>query len=287
AAKQTGIRALVGAEVTVGDRNAAPPAAALVVRAARRRRDPEEPEEQPPPLIAPPGADGAVPELPRLTLMVENRTGYKNLCKLISAAARDRPKGDPRASWELVEHHARGLRCLTGGEEGTVSRALRAEGLDGARREMERLVALFSGRVHVEIGRHHLREEEHANRALIDLAQRLRLPLVATNGVRYAAPKDKPLFDVLTAIRHRTTLDSAGKLLAAHRERHVKSAAEMRQAFADLPEALAGNVELAARLDFTLADLGYRFPEYPLPSGETPASYLRHIDRKSTRLNSS
>ncbi len=277
AAKQTGIRALVGAEVTVGDRNAAPPALALAVRAARRRRDPEEEEEQPPPLIATPGADGALPELPRLTLMVENRTGYKNLCKLISAAARERPKGDPRASWELVEQYARGLRCLTGGEEGTVARALRAEGLDGARREMERLVALFSGRVHVEIGRHHLREEEHANRALIDLARRLRLPLVATNGVRYAAPKDKPLFDVLTAIRHRTTLDAAGKLLAAHRERHVKSAAEMRQAFADLPEALAGNVELAARLDFTLADLGYRFPEYPLPSGETPASYLRHI----------
>ncbi|MEP7009252.1 MAG: error-prone DNA polymerase [Acidobacteriota bacterium] len=281
AAKQAGMRALVGAEVSIGDRNA-PPAAAvaagIAVRAARRRRDAEEEaEEQQPPLIAPPGADGAVPDLPRLTLMVENRTGYKNLCKLISAAARERPKGDPRASWELVEHHARGLRCLTGGEEGTVARALRAEGLDGARRELERLVALFSGRVHVEIGRHHLREEEHANRALVDLARRLRLPLVATNGVRYASQKDKPLFDVLTAIRHRTPLDAAGKLLAAHRERHVKSGAEMAQAFADLPEALAGNAELAARLDFTLADLGYRFPEYPLPSGETPASFLRHI----------
>ena len=276
AAKQTGIKALVGAEVTVGDRNSPPPALALAVRAARRRRDSEEEEEQPPP-IAPPGADGALPELPRLTLMVENRTGYKNLCKLISAAARDRPKGDPRASWELVEQHARGLRCLTGGEEGAVARALRAEGLSGARRELERLVALFSGRVHVEIGRHHLREEEHANRALIDLAKRLHLPLVATNGVRYAAPQDKPLFDVLTAIRHGTTLDAAGKLLAAHRERHVKSADEMRRLFADLPEALAGNAELAARLDFTLADLGYRFPEYPLPPGETPASFLRHI----------
>ncbi len=280
AAKQAGMRALVGAEVSIGDRNAPPPAAVaagIAVRAARRRRDAEETEEQQPPLIAPPGADGAVPDLPRLTLMVENRTGYKNLCKLISAAARERPKGDPRASWELVEQYARGLRCLTGGEEGTVARALRAEGLDGARRELERLVALFSGRVHVEIGRHHLREEEHANRALVDLARRLRLPLVATNGVRYARQKDKPLFDVLTAIRHRTPLDAAGKLLAAHRERHVKSGAEMAQAFADLPEALAGNVELAARLDFTLADLGYRFPEYPLPSGETPASFLRHI----------
>ncbi len=277
AALQTGIRALVGAEVTIGKRDGPAPALALAARAVRRRAGTEDEIPPPPPLLAPPGADGELPDLPRLTLMVENRTGYKNLCKLITAAARERPKGDPRATWDLVEHHARGLRCLTGGEEGTVARALRAEGIEGARRELERLVALFAGRVHVEIGRHRLREEEHANRALVDLARKLRLPLVATNGIRYATRADKPLFDVLTAIRHRTPLDQAGRKLAAHRERHLKSGAEMAELFADLPEALAGNAELAARLDFTLADLGYRFPEYPLPAGETPASYLRHI----------
>src|SRR6185312_12904991 len=102
-------------------------------------------------------------------------------------------------------------------------------------------------------------------------------PLVATNGVRYARPEDKPLHDVLTAIRHHTTLDEGGRLLASHRERHFKSAAEMSRLFADLPEALANSAKLASELDFTMAGLGYRFPDYPLPPGETPASYLRHV----------
>src|SRR4029079_13550223 len=86
--------------------------------------------------------------------------------------------------------------------------------------------------------------EEHRNRALIDLAGRLRLPLLATNGVRYARPDDKPLHDVLTAIRHHTHLDAAGSLLACHRERHLKGAADMARAFADLPAAVAGRGEV-------------------------------------------
>jgi error-prone DNA polymerase len=88
---------------------------------------------------------------------------------------------------------------------------------------------------------------------------------------------------VLTAIRHHTTLDAAGKLLASHRERHLKGAEEMARLFSDLPEALAASGELAQRLDFTLADLGYRFPEYPLPPGETPSSYLRHLTWNAAR----
>ena len=82
---------------------------------------------------------------------------------------------------------------------------------------------------------------------------------------------------MLTVIRHHTHLDAAGRLLAAQRERHVKGGAEMARLFADLPRAVAASAELAAQLDFTLADLGYRFPDYPLPPGETPASYLRHV----------
>ncbi len=105
---------------------------------------------------------------------------------------------------------------------------------------LERLAVYFGGRIHVELQRHRLRDEEHRNRALLDLARRLRLPLVATNGVRYARPEDKELHDVLTCIRDHTTLDDAGRLLAIHRERHLKSAAEMARLFADLPEAIDG-----------------------------------------------
>ncbi len=223
------------------------------------------------------GAEVVLEDDSRLTLLVAGRDGYRNLCRLLTAAARGRAKGEARASWELVAEHAAGLHCLTGGEESPLARALTAEGIDAARSLLERLGGLFPGRLHVELQRHRLREEEHRNQALVDLARRLGLPLLATNGVRYSRPEDKPLHDVLTAIRHRTTLDKAGRRLAAHRERHLKGAGEMARLFADLPRALAASAELAAALDFTLADLGYRFPEYPLPPGETPSSYLRHI----------
>ncbi len=213
----------------------------------------------------------------RLTVLVESGAGYRNLCRLLTAAARDHAKGQARVDRAMLAAHAGGLHCLTGGEEGPLARALETGGMALAKRQLERLVALFDGRLHVELQRHGLRRQEHRNAALITLAQGLRLPLVATNGVRYATPRDKQLFDVFTAIRHRTGLDDAGRLLAANRQRHLRDGAEMERLFADLPAAVAASGELAERLDFTLANLDYRFPDYPLPPGESPASYLRHV----------
>ncbi|HYH47857.1 MAG TPA: PHP domain-containing protein, partial [Thermoanaerobaculia bacterium] len=264
AAKQAGVRALVGAELVLAEEE---PAAQL-------GRGPL--GLVPEPVIPAPLPDDA-PPFPRLTLLVENQTGYRNLCKLLTTAALGRPKGKARAGWEEIAAHSEGLHCLTGGDEGPVARTLLEEGPDGAQRLLERLRAVFPGRLHVELQRHRLRDEEHRNRALIDLAARLRLPLLATNGVRYARAADKPLHDVLTSIRHGVPLDGAGRLLAAHRERHLKSPEEMARLFADLPGAVAASAELAGRLSFTLADLGYRFPQSPLPPGETPSSYLRHL----------
>ncbi len=231
-----------------------------------------------------PGDDSGADDLaPRVTLLVESRAGYRNLCRLLSAAAAGRVKGEARASWELIAEHSTGLHCLTGGAEGPVARALRMGGMEAARKVMGRMAAIFPGRLHVEVQRHRIREEEHRNRVLVDLARGMRLPLAASNGVRYARAGDKALQDVLTAIRCHTTLDAAGRLLECHRERHLKGAAEMGLLFADLPEAIAATGELAGRLDFTLADLGYRFPAYPLPPGETPSSYLRHVTWNGAR----
>jgi error-prone DNA polymerase len=213
----------------------------------------------------------------RLTLLVENRTGYRNLCKLITAGAMTRPKGDARYTLELIEQHTEGLRCLTGGDEGPVARALAESGSDDAEVVLQTIAGIFKDRTHVELQRHRRRDQAHRNAALVAMARRLRLPLVATNGVRYARPEDKELLDVLTCIREGQHVDKAGRLLGANRERYIKSAAEMSALFSDLPEAIDGAWELANTLDFTLADLGYRFPEYPLPSGESPMSFLRKI----------
>jgi error-prone DNA polymerase len=262
AAKKAGIRALVGAELVLENPESPSPALRLV----------------------PSHTIGSKHEgHPRLTLLVRNREGYRNLCRLLTAGALGHPKGEARYDWSLIAQYTGGLHCLTGGTEGPVAHALRRGGLTEAERTIDYLAGLFPDRLHVELQRHHLREEEHRNQALVDLARRRRLPLLATNGVRYAASEEKPLLDVLTCIRLGMNVDRVGRRLDANRERHIRTPAEMARLFADLPEALDASVRLAAELDFTLADLGYRFPEYPLPTGETPISFLRQISWNGAR----
>jgi error-prone DNA polymerase len=120
------------------------------------------------------------------------------------------------------------------------------------------------------VQRHRRREQEAANQALLDLADALGLPAVATNGVRHAASRGRALLDVLTCIREKRTLANAGRLLAGNAERHLKRPAAMAALFADRPDLLRNAEALGERLQFTLADLGYRFPDYPVPEGETP-----------------
>lgn len=261
ATRDLGVRALVGAEVVLRDTTP------QRHRKSDTRRD----------------ASRRAVEGQRLALLVKNPQGYRNLCRLLTAAARGRPKGDARVDWTMLRQHAAGLHCLTGGSEGVLAHRLQQDGPRGAKKLLEELLDVFHGRLHVELQRHHLRQEEHRNQALLDLARRLHLPIVASNGVRYARRSDKPLHDVLTCARHYTHLDAAGSRLASHRERHLKSAAEMAKLFADLPQALDASVELASEIDFSLENLGYRFPDYPLPPGETNGSYLRQLTWNAAR----
>ena len=100
------------------------------------------------------------------------------------------------------------------------------------------------------------------------------LPLIATNGVGYATEKDRELLDVFTAIRHHTTLDQAGRLLTRNDARMLRPARHMAVLFRDLPEALANTRIASQRLEFTLDNLGYEFPHYPVPEGESMDSFL-------------
>jgi error-prone DNA polymerase len=137
--------------------------------------------------------------------------------------------------------------------------------------------------VYVELQRHNRRDQEHRNQALIDQARSLGLPLLATNGVTHATPERSRLQDVMTCLRHKTTLADAGRLLNYNSERFVKSSREMLARFRDLPEAIGNTTQLAARLQFTLEDLGYEFPRYPVPPGETEMSYLRRLTDAGAR----
>jgi error-prone DNA polymerase len=211
----------------------------------------------------------------RLPLLVSTRAGYQNLCRLITKMKLRAKKGEGAVSVEELEEHADGLICLTGGAEGPLAAAIQQGGIDGTRRQVDRLIAIFGHKnVYVELQRHFQREEESRNRAAIDIARSLNLPLLATNGVCYATAKARELCDAFTAIRHHRTLSTTGRLLSRNSERYLKSAQEMQQLFADLPEAIANTQELSNRLEFSLNDLGYEFPRYPVPEGETIDSFL-------------
>jgi error-prone DNA polymerase len=214
----------------------------------------------------------------RLPLLVEDREGYQNLCRLITKMKLRAPKGEAAASWDDLETHATGLVCLTGGARGPLAPAIAAGDRDAARASLERLVAIFgkSG-CFVEIQRHLDRRQEHHLQRLVALARANDVPLLAANHPLHARPGGRALADVLTCIREQTDLDHAGTLLAANGERALKGEAEMTRLFRDLPGAVANSGELALRLGFTLKDLGYRFPEFPVPPGTTSQGYLRDL----------
>ena len=226
AAKEAGLKALVGAELTL--------------------------------------EDGAV-----LPVLVKNRTGYQNLCHLITEAKLRGTKTHSPVLWEELPRYSEGLIALTGDEDGILRDPENTAALD-------QVVAAFgTDNVAVEIQRHLRRGEQWRNETLVALATSRSLPYVATNGVLHATSAERQVLDVFTCIRNHTHLDAAGRLLSANAERHLKSAAEMKALFADLPEALENSVHLADRLEFTLENLGYEFPKYNGLSGEAADAFLR------------
>jgi error-prone DNA polymerase len=181
------------------------------------------------------------------------------------------PKGEGALALDELEGRVSGLVALAGREALHGSR----HGVGGL---LDRLVGLFGrSQVYVELQRHFLRDEEADNQSLIALASAFHVPVLATNGVRFATPGDRPLHDVLTCIRHGTHLEAAGRRLAANTERYLKPREQMVDAFRDVPDAVANTAALADRLGYTMADLGYRFPDFPVPPGETMMSFLRKV----------
>jgi error-prone DNA polymerase len=232
----------------------------------------------------------------RVSLLCASREGYQNLCRLVTRMKLRAPKypaalprrakaafddelvlgSQATASVDDLSEYSTGLICLTGGDEGPLEYALANGGLEAGRSTLEQLIAIYGHRnVYVELQRHYNRAQEARNQVAIELARSLDLPLLATQGAQYAKPEERQILDVFTCIRNHRTLDTAGRLLARNSERYIKTPQEMLRLFADLPEATANTLELSSRLEFTLNDLGYQFPRYPVPEGETMNSFLR------------
>jgi error-prone DNA polymerase len=216
-------------------------------------------------------------EPPHLPLLCESREGYQNLCQLITQLKmRETIKKEGAATFHDLEQYASGLVCLTGGNEGPLAAALMRGGEQAGRETVQLLTHIFGrGNVYVELQRHREREQEWRNQAALRIAQSLRLPVIATNGVRYATAYDREIQDLFIAIRHHVELDQAGRLLGLNSQRHLRPAREMSALFRDIPGAIESTIDLSSRLQFELSDLGYEFPPYPVPEGETMDSFLR------------
>lgn len=258
-AAESGVRALVGAEITMDDGSVVP-------------------------------------------LLAATRTGYQNLCQLITEAkftARrpdlvvpDLPPGlDPQerkrpcfATWSELAAYSEGLIALTGDEDGPVRRAWRTAGPAAAASALHALTRIFGpGRLHVELQRHRVRGEERELAFLRDLARAQHLPLLATGGVNYATRTAREVADVFTCLRLHTTLDGAGQKLSHNDHRHLKSAREMQELFADCPDAVTNTARLAEQVEFTLHDLGYQFPEFTTPAGQSMDQHLHAVTFAAAR----
>jgi error-prone DNA polymerase len=252
AAKASGIRAHIGAEIAVAD---------LGERMTPARWLPHRHFAEP----------------VRLPLLCASRVGYQNLCQLITRfKMREQRKCEGSAQTADLAEFSAGLVCLTGGDEGPLAAAIDAGGEAGGRQCVEQLVEVFGrNNVYVELQRHSDRAEEVRNQTALRIAESLRLPLLATNGVRYATQYEREVLDVLTSVRHHVPLDQAGRLLQSNSQRQVRTGRAMRGLFRDLPEAIENTLLVSQRLEFELSDLGYEFPRFDTPTGEPMEVFLR------------
>jgi error-prone DNA polymerase len=195
-----------------------------------------------------------------LLLIARNLRGYSNLCRLLTLAHADQPKGEARATLATVAQHKGDLFYLSATDDEQYLCGLQE--------------ALGKETVFSEL-HHHLRPEDSwvlERRAA--MAKRCEAPTVATNVVHYHARERRPLHDVLVAIRHRATLDEARAFLFPNSEHGLKGGDEMRLLFKGHAEALAMPWDIAKECDLDLDFRKVRFPGYPVPAGETPFSFL-------------
>lgn len=218
------------------------------------------------------GAEITMEDGSLLPLVPINLKGYQNLSRLITTIKLRSKKGEHFATREDIEKHSAHLMCFTGGADGFLHNSIKSNtGLA----DLAWLNYVFEKRLYVELQRHHLRNEEHINQVLLGYAHKLHIPYFASNGVYYADQHDRELFDVFSCIKNHTTIYDAGNLLSENDERYLKPHGDMLALFEDIPEAVSMTRTIAERIDFSMDELSYNFPDYPVPAGETMISFLR------------
>ncbi|TAM61453.1 DNA polymerase III subunit alpha [bacterium] len=229
--------------------------------------------------LAPRGRkDRSVRDEAHVTLLAADHTGYKNLVALISAGFLEGYYYKPRIDLELLERHNDGLIVLSGCMSGLVAAPLLKNDRKAALQNAKTYHEIFGDRFYVEIMRHGMPEEEELNRGLVSVARELNLPLVATNDSHYLSRGDAPAHDVLLCIGTGKTVSDTQRLKFFSDQFYIKTPQEMRELFADLPDACDNTVEIAKRIDIKIPERVFHLPVYPVPEPETtPEAYLREL----------
>lgn len=237
------------------------------------------------------GAEVTLRDGSHLTLLVESPAGYSNLCRLLTAAHAPDPNGPwpaapaariSRLDPALLSIHAEGLVLLTGCREGRVSRLVDAGDFAGAEAQLREYITWFGAHnVYVELQHHRVYGDTPRLARLVSLAERLRLPVVATGNVHYHRSDRHRLQDTLVAIRHRSSLEATHRQRRPNGEFSLRPAREITHLFARYPQAVRESVRLAERCGgFDLTEhLPYRFPDYPTPEGKDVDIHLADVCR--------
>jgi len=214
-----------------------------------------------------------------LVLLAADHDGYRNLCRLVTAGRRRCAKGESRVGWDEVAARAAGLVALWGGARSRLAAPANA----GLPAVAGTLRAAFGARLYALVARHAAAGEPAVEARLRRRAARFGLPLVAAVEVLYHDRARRPLQDVVTCIRHRTTLAAAGRLLRPNARHALRDPAAFARLFRDLPDAVVRTREVAARCTFSLAELRYRYPTEHLPLGMTTGRWLEHLAWQGAR----
>ena len=214
----------------------------------------------------------------QVVLLAADRAGYANLCRLVTRGRRRHVKGECSVTMDEVCGHAGGLLALWPGAHWTAEA--------DADRDRPALAALrdaFGDRAWGLLARHRVAGEVPREGWLRARAREIGLPLAAATEVLYHDPARRDLQDVLTCIRHGTSLARAGHRIRANAEHGLKAPAAFVELYRDDPAAVARTVEIAARCRFSLAEIRYRYPSERLPDGDTSSSWLRRLTEEGAR----
>ena len=213
-----------------------------------------------------------------LVLLCENRTGYENLCYLVSQAFVRGFYGKPRVDLELLQQHHEGLIALSACLAGAIPQYLMDEDYDSAKNYALKLSNIFGPEhFYLELQDHGIEEQRVANQGVMRLARETGLPLVVTNDAHYLRKEDATMQDVLLCIQTGKTVDEPNRMKFQTEEFYLKSEEELRSLFPNCDEAFENTVKIADMCNLEFEFNNYHLPAFPVPDGYTNEQYFRKI----------